>query len=63
MDRLYEITERAISVDQVVARLADPAIGAVATFVGVVRGETSDACIGTMPIRDGRETRYLEYEA
>jgi molybdopterin synthase catalytic subunit len=49
---LFEITERDVSVDEVVARLADPANGAVVTFVGVVRGET-----------DGREVRYLEYEA
>jgi molybdopterin synthase catalytic subunit len=48
----FAVVERDISVDEVVARLADPAIGAVATFVGVVRGST-----------DGRETLYLEYEA
>jgi molybdopterin synthase catalytic subunit len=42
----------AISVDEVVSRLADPAVGAMVTFVGVVRGST-----------DGRETLYLEYEA
>lgn len=52
MARLIEITERAISVDEVVARLADPANGAVVTFIGVVRGVTK-----------GRETLYLEYEA
>jgi molybdopterin synthase catalytic subunit len=34
------------------AELVTPAIGAVTTFVGVVRGET-----------DGRDVRYLEYEA
>ncbi|MBN1642947.1 MAG: molybdenum cofactor biosynthesis protein MoaE [Anaerolineae bacterium] len=50
--RLFEVVEGEISVDEVVARLADPAVGAVATFVGVVRGSTG-----------GRETRYLEYEA
>ena len=50
--RLFEITLEVISVDEVVTRLADPAIGAVATFVGVVRGET-----------DGREVHHLEYEA
>ena len=48
----FEITSEEISVDGVVARLADPAIGAVATFVGVVRGET-----------DGRAVERLEYEA
>jgi molybdopterin synthase catalytic subunit len=52
MDKLFEVTEQAISVDQVIGRLADPAVGAITTFVGVVRGET-----------DGRETLYLEYEA
>jgi len=52
MAKLFEITRQTISADEVIARLADPAIGAVATFVGVVRGET-----------EGREVRYLEYEA
>jgi molybdopterin synthase catalytic subunit len=50
--KLFEITTAGISVDEVVARLADPANGAVVTFIGVVRGTT-----------DGREVRYLEYEA
>jgi molybdopterin synthase catalytic subunit len=50
--KLFEITTERISVDDVVARLADPAIGAVITFVGVVRGTT-----------EGRAVRYLEYEA
>jgi len=50
--KLFEITDQVISVDEVSARLGDPGIGAVAIFVGVVRGLT-----------DGRETLYLEYEA
>ena len=50
--KLFEIRMETISVDEVVTRLADPAIGAVATFVGVVRGET-----------DGREVHHLEYES
>jgi molybdopterin synthase catalytic subunit len=50
--KLFEVTTEGVSVDEVVARLADPAIGAVITFVGVVRGMT-----------EGREVRYLEYEA
>ena len=50
--KLFELTTEEISVDEVVARLADPGVGAVVTFVGVVRGET-----------DGREVRCLEYEA
>ncbi len=52
IQNLIEITEQAISVDEVVARLADPANGAVVTFIGVVRGVT-----------EGRKTLYLEYEA
>lgn len=52
MSRLFEITTAPLSADEVIARLADPAIGAVVTFVGVVRGET-----------DGRPVHYLEYEA
>jgi len=51
-DKLFEITEQPISADEVIGRLADPVIGAVVTFVGVVRGDTN-----------GRETLYLEYEA
>jgi molybdopterin synthase catalytic subunit len=50
--KLFEITPDPISADDVIARLADPAVGAIATFVGVVRGET-----------DGRKTLHLEYEA
>ena len=48
----YEITPDPLTVDAIVAQLADPAMGAVVTFVGVVRGETG-----------GREVLYLEYEA
>jgi molybdopterin synthase catalytic subunit len=49
--KLFEITQEPLSIDDVIARLANPANGAVATFVGVVRGQT-----------DGRKTQYLEYE-
>jgi molybdopterin synthase catalytic subunit len=52
MAGLIEITEGVISTDEVVARVADPANGAVVTFVGIVRGITGE-----------RETLYLEYEA
>ena len=38
--KLFEITTGEISIDEVAARLADPANGAIVTFVGVVRGET-----------------------
>jgi len=52
MGKLFETTTEQLSVDDVVARLADPAIGAIVAFVGVVRGETN-----------GRQVEYLEYEA
>jgi molybdopterin synthase catalytic subunit len=48
---LFEITTRELSVDEVVARVADPSIGAVCSFVGVARDHT-----------DGHAVRYLEYE-
>ena len=49
---LAEITLEEISVDEVVARLSTSSIGAVTTFVGIVRGTTG-----------GREVQCLEYEA
>ena len=52
MRKLFEIVQDPISLDEVVSRLVDPAIGAVVTFVGTVRGDT-----------DGRQVLYLEYEA
>jgi molybdopterin synthase catalytic subunit len=52
MSGWFELTDQPISVDEVIARLADPSNGGVVTFVGVVRGVT-----------EGRETLYLEYEA
>jgi molybdopterin synthase catalytic subunit len=48
---LFEITTRELSVDEVVAQVASPSIGAVASFAGVARDHT-----------DGRAVRYLEYE-
>ncbi len=50
--KLFEITSEELSADEVIARLAEAGIGAVIAFVGVVRGVT-----------EGREVRYLEYEA
>jgi molybdopterin synthase catalytic subunit len=50
--KLLEITTEGLSADEVVARLADPDVGAVIAFVGVVRGSTG-----------GRDVRHLEYEA
>jgi molybdopterin synthase catalytic subunit len=52
MFKHFEITSAAISADDVIARVASPAVGAIASFVGVVR-ETSE----------GRDVQYLEYEA
>ena len=50
-DRLFEITAAPISVDEVSRRVSSPAIGAVVSFAGVVRGTNA-----------GRQVRYLEYE-
>ena len=49
---IYQVSPNPISSDEVIAQLADPAVGGIATFVGVVRGVTGK-----------RETLYLEYEA
>ena len=51
-DQRFLVTDQSVTVDEVAARLINPAVGAVVSFVGVVRGET-----------DGREVLYLEYEA
>jgi len=48
---LFEITTRKLCVDEVVARVVSPSIGAVAAFVGVARDHT-----------DGRQVLHLEYE-
>jgi molybdopterin synthase catalytic subunit len=57
MENMFKIAGTPISVDHVISDLADPAVGAVTTFVGVVRGVTS-----TPGTPDQRETLYLEYE-
>jgi len=49
---LYQVSQNPISSDEILAQLADPAVGGIATFVGVVRGLTGD-----------KKTLYLEYEA
>ncbi|TFG70134.1 MAG: molybdenum cofactor biosynthesis protein MoaE [Anaerolineales bacterium] len=49
---LYRITDTPISGQSIVDDLIKPEIGAVVTFVGVVRGAT-----------DGRAVQYLDYEA
>jgi len=48
----YEITQDPISGEAIVSSLIKPKVGAVVTFVGVVRGAT-----------EGRSVQYLEYEA
>jgi len=50
--KLFEITTLPISVDEVSRRVTSPAVGAVVSFAGIVRG-----------INNGRQVRYLEYEA
>lgn len=50
--KLFEVTTVKLSADEVITWLADPANGAVVTFVGVVRDNTA-----------GRKVLYLEYEA
>ena len=50
-DRLFEITAAPISVDEVSRRVTSPAVGAVVSFAGIVRGTNA-----------GRQVRYLEYE-
>ena len=52
MADIYRVTRDVLSVDEVVAGVTDAAVGAVVTFVGVVRGAS-----------EGRQVRYLEYEA
>jgi molybdopterin synthase catalytic subunit len=51
-EKLLEITAAPISVDEVNRRVTSPAAGAVVTFTGIVRGTNQ-----------GRQVRYLEYEA
>lgn len=48
----YQITESPVDAEALRAAIADPACGAVATFIGVTRNSFS-----------GKEVQYLEYEA
>ena len=48
----FEVTREPISGQAIVENLKNPSVGAVVTFVGVVRGSTK-----------GRSVQYLEYEA
>ncbi|MBW1887815.1 MAG: molybdenum cofactor biosynthesis protein MoaE [Deltaproteobacteria bacterium] len=49
--KLFEITTEPISIDEVSNRVNNPAVGAVVSFSGIVRGTNA-----------GRKVRYLEYE-
>jgi MoaD family protein len=48
----FRVTPDPISVDEVARSVSHPHVGAVATFIGVVRN-----------VSDGKEVAYLEYEA
>ena len=50
--KLFEVTAEPVSVDEVLSRMADPSVGGVTAFAGVVRGESN-----------GRRTDHLVYEA
>jgi len=49
---LFRITQDALDLNELLAALVGPTIGAACVFTGMVRGQT-----------DGRETNHLEYEA
>ncbi|HXF63519.1 MAG TPA: molybdenum cofactor biosynthesis protein MoaE, partial [Caldilineaceae bacterium] len=54
--KLFEITDQPLSLDEAARRVSRPDCGAIATFAGIVRGETATG--------DGlRGTDYLYYEA
>lgn len=54
--KLYEITERPLSLDDAAARVQSANCGAITTFAGVVRGETATET-------GLRGTDFLQYEA
>jgi molybdopterin converting factor subunit 1 len=58
-NRLFEVTDRALSLDEVAGRLLSPARGGITVFAGTVRGITpaSEGLPGEFA------TDYLEYEA
>ena len=54
--KMFEITDQPLRLDDVVQRVSRPECGAIATFAGVVRGETTtDSGL--------RGTDFLNYEA
>jgi molybdopterin synthase catalytic subunit len=54
--KLFELTDQPLSLDEVAARVNRPDCGAIATFAGVVRGETATET-------GERGTDFLAYEA
>lgn len=64
--RLFEISEKPISMDEVAGRVSGPDRGAIACFAGVVRGITRardpEGCWRNQHAAD-LTTDYLEYEA
>ncbi len=54
--KLFEITDQPLSLDDAAARVARPDCGAVVTFAGIVRGETTTE-------EGPRSTDFLNYEA
>jgi molybdopterin synthase catalytic subunit len=55
-EKLFEITHHPLSLDDVARRVSRPDCGAIATFAGVVRGETATD-------EGPRGTDFLHYEA
>ncbi len=51
----FRITEKQISIDEIISEMGNPEIGATSVFVGTVRGITTG--------EENRETEYLQYEA
>jgi molybdopterin synthase catalytic subunit len=49
---LFDVTDAALSLDSLVAAVREPGSGAIASFLGIVRG-----------VARGREVKYLEYDA
>ncbi|MDQ3249394.1 MAG: molybdenum cofactor biosynthesis protein MoaE [Chloroflexota bacterium] len=54
--KLFEITAQPLSLDDVAARVSRATCGAITTFAGVVRGETTTQA-------GARSTDFLNYEA
>jgi molybdopterin synthase catalytic subunit len=54
--KLFELTDQPLSIDEVASRVSLPNCGAIATFAGVVRGETAT-------VNGSRGTDFLVYEA